>query len=277
MTAGPSGLVIKRGNRNGATFTPEWGGVGSEGALRPARPGWIVPACPGPSKRHCTAVAPTTGPHVDIAAPLVRGRGKRSVAIRFSRMPATVRPVRDLLADDLAHLVLPTRGRSLRWRLDVAGKILLLPRVRAVVHHRFAQLASQRGLLPAAYLIQRRAIRTSGAEISPQADIGPGLALMHSVGIVVGPQVVVGRNLQIYQGVTLGDGPSPGQPTVGDDVVIGAGAKVLGGITVGDRVVVGANTVVTQDVPADSVVSGSPAVVRPRSDRHSHYSRPSTG
>lgn len=192
-------------------------------------------------------------------------------------MPRTARPIRDLLADDLAHLVLPTHGRSLRWRLDVAGKILLQPRVRAVVHHRFAQLATERGLTPAAWLIQRRTIRTSGAEISPQARIGPGLALMHSVGIVIGPQVVVGRNIQIYQGVTIGDGPLSGQPTIGDDVVIGAGAKILGGITVGDRVVVGANTVVTQDVPADSVISGSPAVARPRSDKHRHYTRPAVG
>lgn len=190
-------------------------------------------------------------------------------------MPATARPIRDLLADDLAHLVVPSQGRTPRWRLQVAAKILLLPRVRTVVHHRFAQLAAQRRLLPLAYLLQGRAIRGSGAEISPLADIGPGLAVMHSVGIVIGPAVRVGRNLQIFQGVTLGDGPRPGQPTIGDDAVIGAGAAVLGGVTVGDRVVIGANTVVTQDVPSDSVASGSPLAVRPRTERHDLYARPS--
>lgn len=189
-------------------------------------------------------------------------------------MSSTPRPVRDLLADDLAHLVVPDGGRTTRWRLQVAAKVLLFPRVRAVVHHRFAQLAAGRGLMPVAYFLQGRAIRGSGAEISPLADIGPGLAVMHSVGIVIGPQVRVGRNLQIYQGVTLGDGPRPGQPTIGDDVVIGAGAAILGGVSIGDRVVIGANTVVTQDVPDDSVAAGSPVAVRARTARHERYTRP---
>ena len=91
--------------------------------------------------------------------------------------------------------------------------------------------------------------------------------------MIVGPEVVAGRNLRLYHGVTLGDGARPGQPRLGDDVTIGTGASVLGGVTIGDRVVIGAHSVVTRDVPDDSVVIGSPATARPRDGRHAGYSR----
>ncbi|MBV8463349.1 MAG: serine acetyltransferase [Acidimicrobiales bacterium] len=115
----------------------------------------------------------------------------------------------------------------------------------------------QHGLRPLALWLQNRAIRAGGAEIHPAAEIGPGFALIHTVGVVVGHEVVAGRNLVLYHGVTLGHtGTGLGQPRLGDDVRIGAGAKVLGPVTVGDRAWIGANAVVLADVPEDAVVGG---------------------
>lgn len=169
------------------------------------------------------------------------------------------------LRADLEHMVKPGSGSSARWRLEVTSKVVTFPRVRAVVHYRASTALAERGLLPLACYVQSRAIRGSGCEISPLARIGPGLCIMHSVGIVIGHEVRIGRNLQIYQGVTLGDGSRPGQPVIGDDVLIGAGAAVLGGVRIGDRVVIGAGAVVTSDVPDDMVATGAPATFRPRS------------
>ena len=167
------------------------------------------------------------------------------------------------LRRDLEHMVGPEGRSTAQWLPEVAARVALVPRVRAVVLLRLAQQVAPRAV-PLAHALQARALRGSGAEISPFATIGEGLCVMHSAGIVVGPDVVIGRGLRIYQNVTLGDGSRPGQPRIGDDVTIGAGACVLGGVTVGDRAVIGANAVVTRDVPADSVATGAPATSRPR-------------
>jgi serine O-acetyltransferase len=186
---------------------------------------------------------------------------------------AEAQSARALLMDDLRHMVEARDQGGIRWRLEVATKFLLVPRIRAVIYYRLGHALVSRRMVPLAMLLESRAIRASGAEISPGAHFGPGLCLMHSVGIVVGPEVRVGRNLRMYQGVTLGDGSRPGQPTIGDDVLIGAGASVLGGIRIGDRVVIGAGSVVTQDIPDDSVATGSPASFKSSSDRHAQYRR----
>jgi serine O-acetyltransferase len=91
-------------------------------------------------------------------------------------------------------------------------------------------------------------------DISPQASIGPGLYLYHGLGTVIGKGSMVGRNAVICQNVTLGGGP-----TIGDDVRLWAGAKVIGRITVGDRAEVGANGVVVSDVAPDMIAVGVPA------------------
>ncbi|MEZ5126447.1 MAG: serine O-acetyltransferase [Thermoleophilia bacterium] len=101
----------------------------------------------------------------------------------------------------------------------------------------------------------------TGVEIHPGATIGRGLFIDHGSGVVIGETAEIGDNVTIYQGVTLGGtGKQTGKrhPTVGDNVVFGAGAKVLGGITVGDNAKVGAGSVVIADVPRDSTVVGNP-------------------
>ena len=161
------------------------------------------------------------------------------------------------LTEDLRHMTAswsmdPTR---VWWR--TALRLPLYPRLQVGILFRASSWCWHRGLQPLALRLQTRAIRIGGAEIHPAADLGPGFALIHTVGVVVGHEVVAGRNLVLYHGVTLGHtGTGDGQPRIGDDVRVGAGAKVLGPVKVGDRAWIGANAVVLADVPADAVIGG---------------------
>ncbi len=107
----------------------------------------------------------------------------------------------------------------------------------------------------------------TGIEIHPGANIGPGFFIDHGMGVVIGETAEVGANVTLYHGVTLG-GTSwkkgKRHPTLGEDVVVGAGAKILGPITIGARTRVGANAVVVKDVPPDSVVVGVPGRITHR-------------
>lgn len=99
--------------------------------------------------------------------------------------------------------------------------------------------------------------------LPPRARIGGGLCLEHPQNIVLAPSVVIGENCTIYHEVTLGRGPLPGVPHLGHRVRLFPGAKLLGGIAIGDGADVGANAVVTRDVPAHSIVVAPPARVVP--------------
>lgn len=180
--------------------------------------------------------------------------------------PAIARSsARQLLRADMVAMIEPRSAKpGLRWWLEVAARFIVVPRVRTIALFRLSQAIMRAGLAPLALYLQGRALRGSGAEISPSARIGGGLSLMHSVGVVIGPDVVVGRGARIYQGVTLGDGYVPGQPRIGDDVTLGAGSCVLGGVVVGDRVIVGAGARVTRDIPDDSLALGPDGSPRPR-------------
>jgi serine O-acetyltransferase len=101
----------------------------------------------------------------------------------------------------------------------------------------------------------------TGIEIHPGATIGESLFIDHGMGVVIGETTVIGNNVTLYQGVTLGGtGKEKGKrhPTLGDDIVVGAGAKVLGNISIGGNSYIGANAVVIKDVPANSTVVGVP-------------------
>jgi serine O-acetyltransferase len=97
------------------------------------------------------------------------------------------------------------------------------------------------------------------------ARIGAGLCLIHPFNVVIGPGVEIGENCLIFHGVTLGCGVVPGRPKIGNRVDIYAGACVLGGVVIGDDVMIGANCVVTRDVPSRSIVSAASNRVLPRS------------
>lgn len=106
--------------------------------------------------------------------------------------------------------------------------------------------------------------RMTGIQVPVGTHIGSGLRFFHYNCIVVAYSAVIGKNCSIHQGVTIGRvfaGKKEGVPTIGDNVVIFPGAKVIGNINIGDNVVIGANAVVINDVPSNSVVAGSPAKI----------------
>jgi serine O-acetyltransferase len=133
--------------------------------------------------------------------------------------------------------------------------------VQALLSHRVAHALNEAGvpLLPLAISYGSRAV--TGIEIHPAAKIGDDFFIDHGSGVVIGETAEVGDRVTLYQGVTLGGtGFARGKrhPTVGDNVTVGSGAKLLGPIEVGHGAKVGANTVVIQDVPANSTVVGNP-------------------
>jgi serine O-acetyltransferase len=102
----------------------------------------------------------------------------------------------------------------------------------------------------------------SGADIPLNSKISGGLLLPHPNGVVIHPDAVIGPNCLIFQQVTIGTGSKPGTPVIEGHVDIGAGAKILGGIRIGEHSVIGANAVVIDDVPKNSIAVGIPAVIK---------------
>ncbi|MEA2459797.1 MAG: serine O-acetyltransferase [Thermoleophilaceae bacterium] len=133
--------------------------------------------------------------------------------------------------------------------------------VQALLTHRVAHALHEAGMPLIPYVIANASKMATGVEIHPAAEIGESLLIDHGSGVVIGETAEIGRNVTVYQGVTLGGtGFARGKrhPTVEDDVVIGSGAKLLGPIHVGRGAKVGANSVIINDVPANSTVVGNP-------------------
>ena len=133
--------------------------------------------------------------------------------------------------------------------------------------HRMWAVPALRG--PARILSQLTRVLT-GIEIHPGATIGQRFFIDHGMGVVIGETAEIGDDVMLYHGVTLGGRSlehGKRHPTIGDRVTVGAGAKVLGSVFIGADSAVGANAVVTHDVPPESIATGIPAVVRPRSDK----------
>lgn len=158
---------------------------------------------------------------------------------------------------------------------SVLEVLLCYPGLHAVWGHRISHWLWQRGFkLPARWLSQWMRGLT-GIEIHPGAVIGPNLFIDHGMGVVIGETAEIGACVTLYHGVTLGGvslNKGKRHPTLGDGVVVGAGAKVLGAITIGANTRVGANAVVVKDTPPDSVVVGVPGQILARSQPRS--SRP---
>jgi len=133
--------------------------------------------------------------------------------------------------------------------------------VQALLAHRFAHALNQAGIsfLPRLIAYSTRAV--TGVEIHPAAKIGREFFIDHGAGVVIGETAEIGERVTLYQGVTLGGtGFQRGKrhPTLGDNVTVGSGAKLLGPIAVGDGAKIGANTVVVEDVPPGATVVGNP-------------------
>ena len=153
------------------------------------------------------------------------------------------------------------RDPAARNALEV---ILCYPSFKAVRRHRRAHWLWKHNLKLLARLVSQRTRKKTGIEIHPGATIGEGFFIDHGMGVVIGETAEIGNNVTIYQDVTLGGtGKDVGKrhPTIGDNVVIGAGAKVLGPFTVGAGAKIGASAVVLKEVPPFSTVVGNPGRV----------------
>ncbi|MEA3306021.1 MAG: serine O-acetyltransferase EpsC [Candidatus Omnitrophota bacterium] len=134
----------------------------------------------------------------------------------------------------------------------------------AIIIHKTAHALYKTGIPLIPRLISQAGRHLTGVEIHPGAVIGKGLFIDHGMGVVIGETVIIGDNVTLFQGVTLGGtGEQKGKrhPTLGNNVVVGTGAKILGGINIGDNVNVGANAVVIRDIPPNSTVVGVPGRV----------------
>lgn len=156
--------------------------------------------------------------------------------------------------------------------MSVAQVIFLYSGFHALVSHRLAHWFYKHRRYFIARAISQLTRFLTGIEIHPGAKIGSGLFIDHGMGIVIGETAEIGNNCTIYHGVTLGGtGKDRGKrrhPIIADNVLIGAGAKVLGPFRVGDCAMIGANSVVLHEVPPDSTVVGVPGRVVRQADRH---------
>jgi serine O-acetyltransferase len=156
------------------------------------------------------------------------------------------------------------RDPAARSRLEI---FLTYPGVHALWYHRVAHSWWNAGARLPARMLSNRARRRTGIEIHPGAVIGRRVFIDHGMGVVIGETAVVGDDVLMYHGVTLGgvsEKPGRRHPTIGDRVSIGTGASVLGPISIGADSVIGASSVVVRDAPAHSLLVGAPATARPR-------------
>ncbi len=181
----------------------------------------------------------------------------------FEKRITELRAKTDSLMGSLKSEVRSIRERDPAARTD-AEVLLLYPGLHAVIAHRLAHSLYKKGYLFAARAVSQAARNATGIEIHPAAQIGKGLFIDHGCAVVIGETTIIGDNCTIYQGATLGGtGKHVGKrhPTIGNNVMIGAGAKVLGPITIGDNSKVAAGAVVLKDIPENSTAVGIPARV----------------
>jgi serine O-acetyltransferase len=165
-------------------------------------------------------------------------------------------------------------ARSIASRDPAAKSVLevflLYPGFHALIYHRISHWLYRRKVFFLARWVSQIGRAATGVEIHPGAKLGKGLFIDHGMGVVIGETAEVGDNCTIYHGVTLGGtGKEKGKrhPTIGDNVLIGAGAKLLGPINIGDNAMIGAGSVVLDDVEPETTVTGVKARAVRRSGR----------
>lgn len=140
-------------------------------------------------------------------------------------------------------------------------EVLLYPSFKVILNYRVAHRLYKRKHYFLARWISQRAARKTGIEIHPGATIGEGLFIDHGSGVIIGETTIIGNNVTLYQGVTLGGtGKEQGKrhPTLEDNVMVSAGAKVIGSFTIGENSKIGAGSVVLEEVPPNCTVVGVP-------------------
>ena len=163
---------------------------------------------------------------------------------------------------DLARFSEESGSESISLRVLIRG--LLSQGFQAILVYRFFHWFHRKGIptQPFRFLIERTIEIVTGISIPAEVEIGKGFRIHHFGGIIFHPHVKMGEHCTLYHGVTLGDKGGQGEPpTVGNNVLVGAGAKLLGEISIGNNVVVGANSVVIKSVPDNMIVGGVPAKI----------------
>lgn len=153
--------------------------------------------------------------------------------------------------------VIQERDPSIKSPMEV----LLYPTFRVMLSYRRAHKQYEKGHFFRARVISQKAARKTGIEIHPGAVIGRGFFIDHGSGVIIGETTIIGDNVTLYQGVTLGGtGKETGKrhPTIGDNVMVSAGAKIIGSFTVGENSKIGAGSVVLEEVPPNCTVVGVP-------------------
>lgn len=156
--------------------------------------------------------------------------------------------------------IIKERDPSIKSPLEV----LLYPSFKVMLSYRRAHRQYEKGHYFRARLISQRAARRTGIEIHPGAVIGKGFFIDHGSGVIIGETTVIGDNVTLYQGVTLGGtGKESGKrhPTLCDNVMVSAGAKIIGSFTIGENSKIGAGSVVLKEVPPNCTVVGVPGRV----------------
>lgn len=166
--------------------------------------------------------------------------------------------------------VIKSRDPAMKKNIEA----ILYPSFWAIYNYRKAHRLFLKGKIFRARKISQKTARKTGIEIHPAAKIGKGLFIDHGHGVVIGETSIIGDNVTLYQGVTLGGtGKEQGKrhPTIGNNVMIGAGAKVLGSFTIGDNSKVAAGSVVLEEVPPNCTVVGVPGIVVKQDDEMVPY------
>ena len=143
-------------------------------------------------------------------------------------------------------------------------EVLLCPSFKALIYYKISHYFYERKHLILARYISEKAKRKTGIAIHPGATIGKRLFIDHGTGVVIGETAIVGNDVTLFHGVTLGGtGKEKGKrhPTIGNNVFIGSGAKVLGNIIIGNNVKIGANAVILKDVPSNVTIVGVPGKI----------------
>lgn len=149
-------------------------------------------------------------------------------------------------------------------------EVFLYPSFKVMLHYRLAHKLYLKKHYFLARWVSQRGVRKTGIEIHPGAQIGKGFFIDHGNGVIIGETTIIGDNVTLYQGVTLGGtGKEQGKrhPTIGNNVMISAGAKVLGSFKIGDNSKIGAGSVVLEEVPPNSTVVGVPGRVVKRNNQ----------
>ena len=143
-------------------------------------------------------------------------------------------------------------------------EVFLYPSFKVKLYYKISHFLYKRKRFLIARIISEKAKRKTGIEIHPGATIGKNLFIDHGMGVVIGETCIIGDNVTLFHGVTLGGtGKEKGKrhPTIGNNVFIGSGAKILGNITIGNNVKIGANSVILESIPDNVTVVGIPGKI----------------